>query len=42
MSGSLTALVLLMLWLYFCICILFLGDEINWHYKHYRRLSDGD
>lgn len=42
MYGSLTALVLLMLWLYFCICILFLGAEINWHYKHYRRLSDGD
>lgn len=36
MYGSLTALVLLMLWLYFCICILFLGAEINWHYKHFR------
>lgn len=29
MYGSLTAIVLLMLWLYFCICILFLGAEIN-------------
>lgn len=31
MYGSLTAVVLLMLWLYFCICILFIGAEIN-HY----------
>jgi len=29
MYGSLTAIVLLMLWLYFCICIFFLGAEIN-------------
>ncbi len=29
MYGSLTAMVLLMLWLYFGICILFLGAEIN-------------
>lgn len=29
MYGSLTAIVLLMLWLYECICILFLGAEIN-------------
>lgn len=29
MYGSLTAIVLLMLWLYFCICILFMGAEIN-------------
>lgn len=29
MYGSLTAIVLMMLWLYFCICILFLGAEIN-------------
>lgn len=29
MYGSLTAMVLLMLWLYFCICILFIGAEIN-------------
>lgn len=27
--GSLTAVILMMLWLYFCICILFLGAEIN-------------
>lgn len=27
--GSLTAVVILMLWLYFCICALFLGAEIN-------------
>jgi len=27
--GSLTAVLFLMLWLYFCICILFLGAEIN-------------
>ncbi len=31
--GSLTAVILLMLWLYFCICILFLGAEINWLYR---------
>lgn len=29
MYGSLTAIILLMLWLYFCICILFIGAEIN-------------
>lgn len=33
--GSLTAVILLMLWLYFCICILFLGAEINWHYRQH-------
>lgn len=33
MYGSLTAIVLLMLWLYFCICILFLGAEINYYYS---------
>lgn len=27
--GSLTAIILMMLWLYFCICILFIGAEIN-------------
>ncbi len=27
--GSLTAIILMMLWLYFCICILFVGAEIN-------------
>lgn len=30
MYGSLTVIVLMMLWLYFCICILFLGAELNW------------
>ncbi len=29
MYGSLTAIVLMMLWLYFCICILFFGATIN-------------
>lgn len=33
MYGSLTAIVLLMLWLYFAICILFLGGEINYFYS---------
>ena len=33
MYGSLTAIVLLMLWLYVCICILFLGAEINYFYS---------
>ncbi len=27
--GGLTAVIFLMLWLYFCICILFLGAEVN-------------
>lgn len=31
MYGSLAAVVILMLWLYFCICILFLGAEVNCH-----------
>lgn len=31
MYGSLAAVVILMLWLYFCICILFLGAEVNQH-----------
>lgn len=35
--GSLTAVILLMLWLYFCICILFLGAEINWFHKLYQK-----
>ena len=30
MYGSLTAIVLLLLWLYFCMCILFFGAEINY------------
>lgn len=33
MYGSLTAIVLVMLWLYFCICILFLGAELNYFYS---------
>ena len=33
MYGSLTAIVLLMLWLYVCICIQFLGEEINYFYS---------
>lgn len=37
MYGSLTAVVLLMLWLYFCICILFIGAEIN----HYLSANNG-
>lgn len=34
--GSLTAIILLMLWLYFCICILFIGAEINFITDSYR------
>lgn len=33
MYGSLTAVIMLMLWIYFCICILFLGAEINYFYE---------
>ena len=36
MYGSLTAIILLMLWIYFCICILFLGAEINCHLDRLR------
>ncbi|MDO5417839.1 MAG: YihY/virulence factor BrkB family protein [Lachnospiraceae bacterium] len=36
MYGSLTAVVLLMLWLYFGICILFLGAELNYFYEKHR------
>lgn len=32
--GSLTAIILLMLWLYVCICIIFMGAEINYYYEH--------
>lgn len=32
MYGSLAAVVMLMLWLYFSICILFLGAEVNQHF----------
>lgn len=35
--GSLTAIILLMLWIYFCICILFLGAEINCHLDRLRQ-----
>ncbi|MCI8454716.1 MAG: YihY/virulence factor BrkB family protein [Lachnospiraceae bacterium] len=38
--GSLTAVILMMLWLYFCICILFTGAELNWYFCRYR--SDED
>ena len=31
MYGSLASIAVLMLWLYFCICILFIGAEINFH-----------
>ena len=39
MYGSLTAVILLMLWIYFCICILFVGAEINYYYGkfHYHK-----
>ena len=40
--GSLTAVILMMLWLYFCICILFLGAELNWHYAFYRRRENSN
>lgn len=33
MYGSLTAIVLLMLWIYSCICILFFGAEINYYFS---------
>lgn len=37
MYGSLTAVILLMLWIYFCICILFVGAEINYQLDMVRR-----
>lgn len=37
MYGSLAAVVILMLWLYFCICILFLGAELNEHLMEKKR-----
>ncbi|MDW2798911.1 YihY/virulence factor BrkB family protein [Clostridium boliviensis] len=37
MYGSLTAIVLIMLWLYSCICILFFGAEINYYYSENRK-----
>lgn len=33
MYGSMAAIVLLLLWLYFCMCILFFGAEINYYWK---------
>lgn len=33
--GSITAIILLMVWLYFCIYILFLGLEINIFFRHF-------
>ncbi len=33
MYGSLAAVMILMLWLYFCICIMFLGAEVNRHMR---------
>ena len=33
MYGSLTTIVLLLLWLYACICILFFGAELNYYWK---------
>lgn len=35
--GSLTAVILFMLWLYASICILFVGAEINWFLLFYRK-----
>lgn len=37
MYGSLASVAVLMLWLYFCICILFLGAEINFHLSRMER-----
>ena len=42
MYGSLTAIVLLMLWLYFCICILFIGAEINCYLEEQGFLNPRD
>lgn len=39
--GSLTAIVLLMLWLYFCMYILFIGAELNAYLRGYRRYIKG-
>lgn len=33
--GSLTAIILLMLWLYICICIIFMGAEINFYFENH-------
>lgn len=37
--GSLTTVVLLMLWIYICMYILFMGAEINIHYKEHFRMA---
>lgn len=39
MYGSLTAIVLMMLWLYGCICLLFFGAEINYFQDFYSEES---
>jgi len=36
MYGSLTAVVVMMLWMYICICILLIGAEINYHLERYK------
>ena len=38
MYGSLASVAVLMLWLYFCICILFMGAEINFHLSRMEHL----
>ncbi len=41
MYGSLTTLVLIMLWLYFCMWILLIGAEINSYFEdRLRRLEE--
>ena len=49
MYGSLTTIILIMLWLYFCMYIILLGAEINSYFEeqfrsitHYRRLFRGE
>ncbi len=37
--GSLTSIVLLMLWLYFCIIFVFSGAMLNQYLRHHKRLS---
>ena len=40
MYGSLTTIVLVMLWLYFCMYIILLGAEINSYFEdQFRRVS---
>ena len=40
MYGSLTTIVLVMLWLYFCMYIILLGAEINCYFEdQFRRVS---